>query len=132
MVASPSLAGALTALTLKSTMHRSQLPVPAPVQHADGTPAAVHAAPLKEIPPPGGPSVTVAAGVKVYSLGSAVGLLARITEIVKLTPEQDVSQVPVPAPVQQANGVPAPVHEVFERPVPDPASPALTTSKTWS
>jgi hypothetical protein len=60
----------------------------------------------------GGPRFTVTLGVKRTS-----PVVTSDTAMLKVIPLQ-ASQVPVPAPVQHANGVSAPVHVVLSPPVP--------------
>jgi hypothetical protein len=75
-----------------------QLPVPAPVQQAFGTPEAVHAALSNGM-------LLVRLAVPVVSGLSATGMLP-----MNDAHRPDTHVGPVPAPVQHAMGVPAPVH----------------------
>jgi hypothetical protein len=75
-----------------------QLPVPAPVQQAFGTPEAVHEALSNGM-------LLVRLAVPVVSGFRAIGMLPMNDAHSPATHEG-----PVPAPVQHAMGVPAPVH----------------------
>ena len=75
-----------------------QLPVPAPVQQTFGTPEAVHEALSNGM-------LLVRLAVPVVSGLRAIGMLP-----MNDAQRPDTHEGPVPAPVQHATGVPAPVH----------------------